>query len=87
MDCLVSSDCEDALTLTTYRELKAAVANAIEQLPEKEKLVISLYYMDEMTMKDIGKVLELTESRVSQIHTRAILHLRGKNGNRDYWNN
>jgi RNA polymerase sigma factor for flagellar operon FliA len=54
------------------------LARAIEQLPEKERLVISLYYLDELTMKETGKVLGITESRVSQIHSQAILHLRAK---------
>lgn len=54
------------------------VADSIDLLPEKERLVVSLYYHDELTMKEIGEVLEITESRVSQIHTKAILRLRGK---------
>ncbi len=74
---LVDSE-EDALTLTRLKELKSAVARAIEQLPEKERLVISLYYIDELTMKETGKVLNVTESRVSQIHSQAILRLRAK---------
>jgi RNA polymerase sigma factor for flagellar operon FliA len=74
---LVDSE-EDALTLTRLKELKGAVARAIEQLPEKERLVISLYYLDELTMKETGKVLNVTESRVSQIHSQAILRLRAK---------
>jgi len=74
---LVDSD-DDALTITRMKELKAAVARAIEQLPEKERLVISLYYLDELTMKETGKVLNVTESRVSQIHSQAIMRLRAK---------
>jgi len=74
---LVDND-DDALTLTRLKELKEAVARAIEQLPEKEKLVISLYYLEELTMKEAGKVLNITESRVSQIHSQAILRLRAK---------
>ena len=74
---LVDSE-EDALALTRLKELKNAVARAIEQLPEKERLVISLYYLDELTMKETGKVLNVTESRVSQIHSQAILSLRAK---------
>ena len=54
------------------------MAQAIKQLPEKERLVISLYYLDELTMKETGQVLGITESRVSQIHSQAILHLRAK---------
>ncbi|NQU43488.1 FliA/WhiG family RNA polymerase sigma factor [bacterium] len=54
------------------------VADSIDDLPEKERLVISLYYYEELTMKEIGGLLEITESRVSQIHTKAILRLRGR---------
>ncbi|MEA2101021.1 MAG: FliA/WhiG family RNA polymerase sigma factor [Thermodesulfobacteriota bacterium] len=59
-------------------EIRNLVAQAIGALPEKERLVISLYYYDELTMKEIGHVLKFTESRVSQIHTKAILRLRSK---------
>jgi RNA polymerase sigma factor for flagellar operon FliA len=69
---------DDALSMTKLKELKKAMALAIKQLPEKERLVISLYYLDELTMKETGKVLGITESRVSQIHSQAILHLRTK---------
>jgi RNA polymerase sigma factor for flagellar operon FliA len=58
-------------------ELKDQLKRAIEGLPSKEKLVISLYYYDEMTMKEIGRILDLTESRVCQLHTQATLRLRG----------
>ncbi|NUP88730.1 MAG: FliA/WhiG family RNA polymerase sigma factor [Candidatus Sumerlaeia bacterium] len=54
------------------------VADAIEVLPEKERLVISLYYYDELTMKEIGEIMDITESRVSQIHTKAVIRLRSK---------
>jgi RNA polymerase sigma factor for flagellar operon FliA len=74
---LVDSD-DDALAMTRLKELKAAVAGAIEQLPEKERLVISLYYLDELTMKETGNVLNVTESRVSQIHSQAVMRLRAK---------
>ena len=77
MNFLVNND-DDALTLTRLKELKNALARAIEALPEKEKLVISLYYLDELTMKETGEVLGITESRVSQIHSQAIIHLRAK---------
>jgi RNA polymerase sigma factor for flagellar operon FliA len=54
----------------------ALLAEAIEALPQQEKVVIALYYHEELTMKEIGQVLDVTESRVSQIHTKAIFHLR-----------
>lgn len=77
MSYLVDID-DDALTLTRLKEIKEAVARAIEQLPEKERLVISLYYLEELTMKETGKVLGITESRVSQIHSQAVRRLRAK---------
>ncbi len=58
------------------QELVAGLKEAIAALPEKEKIVLSLYYYEELTMKEIGKVLELTESRVCQIHAQAALKLR-----------
>ncbi|HOO38668.1 MAG TPA: FliA/WhiG family RNA polymerase sigma factor [Deltaproteobacteria bacterium] len=61
-----------------YAEVRDMVAQAIQSIPEKERMVISLYYYDELTMKEIGHVLKFTESRVSQIHTKAILRLRSK---------
>ena len=69
---------ENALNQTGIKEVKVAIAKTIEELPEKEKLVISLYYMDELTMKETGKVLGITESRVSQLHSKAIIRLRAK---------
>ncbi len=57
-------------------ELKRILAQAIEKLNEREKLVISLYYYEELSMKEIGEILGLTESRISQIHTKTMLKLR-----------
>lgn len=74
----VTDDEMDALAIANLNELKHAMAKAIEQLPEKEKLVLSLYYFDELNMKETGKVLNITESRVSQIHSQAIIRLRNK---------
>jgi RNA polymerase sigma factor for flagellar operon FliA len=75
---VAGGNADDALSLTTMKEIKATIAKNIDLLPEKEKLVVSLYYSDELTMKEIGRVLNITESRVSQIHAQAIIHLRGK---------
>jgi RNA polymerase sigma factor for flagellar operon FliA len=58
--------------------VKHILKGAIEALPEKEKLVLSLYYYEELTMKEIGCVLNLTESRVCQLHSQAVLRLRGR---------
>ncbi len=60
------------------RELRQAVAECIGSLPEKERLVISLYYYEDLNMKEIGNVLGITESRVCQIHTKAVARLRSR---------
>jgi RNA polymerase sigma factor for flagellar operon FliA len=58
-------------------ELQAFLVVAIDRLTEQEKLVIALYYYEELTLKEIGEVMKISESRVSQIHTKAVLKLRG----------
>ena len=69
---------EDILARAGMKELQSALAEAIYELPEKEKLVLSLYYTDELTMKETGEVIGVTESRVSQLHSQAIIRLRSK---------
>ena len=59
-------------------EIKNIIVEAIKKLPEKEKKVVVLYYYEDLTLKEIGEVLEVTESRVSQLHTKAIMRLRGR---------
>ena len=59
-------------------ELRDSLTTSIENLPEKERLVISLYYYEELTMREIGDVLGVNESRVSQLHTKAIMRMRGR---------
>jgi RNA polymerase sigma factor for flagellar operon FliA len=59
-------------------ELKDQLADAIESLPERERLVIALYYYENLTLREIGEVLGVTESRVSQLHTKAVLALRSR---------
>jgi RNA polymerase sigma factor for flagellar operon FliA len=59
-------------------ELKEALGEGIARLPEREKLVVTLYYYEELTLREIGEVLGVTESRVSQLHTKAILRLRSR---------
>lgn len=60
------------------KELKEMLTVAIDRLPKNERVVVSLYYYDELTMKEIGEVLGVNESRVSQLHTKAMMRLRGK---------
>jgi RNA polymerase sigma factor for flagellar operon FliA len=70
----------DPLPSLLHRERLLLVTHAIRQLPEREQLLLSLYYRDERTMKEVGVLLGLTESRVSQLHTQTLLRLRGHLG-------
>jgi RNA polymerase sigma factor FliA len=78
LEALLSREDQDPIELLNLHDLKKALTEAIAELPEKERLVLSLYYFEELTMKEVGKVLNLTESRISQLHTQAVLRLRGK---------
>ena len=69
---------DDPLFRCLNSEMKERLAQAIDQLPERERLVVTLYYYEEMTMKEIGMVLGVVESRVSQIHSSAVVHLRAR---------
>lgn len=60
-----------------FRELQDTLAQAIDRLPEKEKTVISLYYYEDLTLKEISLIMHLTEARISQMHTKAVFRLRG----------
>ena len=70
-----SDDVERGIAEQEMREL---IAQRLAELPEKEQLVLVLYYYEELTLKEIGEILDVTESRVCQIHTKAILRLKGK---------
>ena len=59
-------------------EVKDRLADAIESLPDRERLVVALYYYENLTLREIGEVLGVTESRVSQLHTKAVLALRSR---------
>jgi len=61
-------------------ELKNILADSIDKLPEKEKNVITLYYFEELTLKEISAIMKVSESRISQLHTKALLRMRGKLG-------
>jgi len=63
--------------LLKKQEVRDLLADQIDTLPEKERMVVSLYYFNELTMKEVGHILGVTESRVSQLHSSAILRLRG----------
>ncbi|MBI4083687.1 MAG: FliA/WhiG family RNA polymerase sigma factor [Candidatus Lambdaproteobacteria bacterium] len=75
-DVLEDPSCSDPLDVLALDELRARLRDAIARLPEKERLVLSLYYNDGLNLKEIGQVLGLTESRVCQIRTQAVLRLR-----------
>jgi RNA polymerase sigma factor FliA len=77
-ETLGEAERESPLGMLARRELRDILRKAIEKLPEKEKLVLSLYYYEELTMKEIGEVMSLTESRVCQLHSKAVLRLRGE---------
>jgi len=65
-------------SLYQLKEIKEIITVTLERLPEKERMVASLYYYDELTMKEIGEILGISESRVSQLHSKIILRLRSK---------
>ena len=80
LDTLPDRGAPDPQQLVDQGELRDRIADAIAALPEREKLVIALYYYENLTLREIGEVLGVTESRVSQLHTKAVLRLRGKLG-------
>jgi RNA polymerase sigma factor for flagellar operon FliA len=78
LDTLQDPDAPDPAAVMDQTDLKDRVADAIARLPEREKLVIALYYYENLTLREIGEVLGVTESRISQLHTKAVLRLRGR---------
>ncbi len=69
---------EDPVEVLEAEEVKDIMGKAIERLPERERMVIVLYYYEGLTLREIGEVLGVTESRVSQLHTKAVLRLRAR---------
>jgi len=78
LESLVDEKSVDPLEHLQMEEIKQTLAKAIDELPEKYRLVLSLYYYEDLNMKEIGKILEITESRVSQIHAKCMIVLRKK---------
>jgi RNA polymerase sigma factor for flagellar operon FliA len=78
LDTLTDESAPDPAAVMDQTDLKDRVADAIARLPEREKLVVALYYYENLTLREIGEVLGVTESRVSQLHTKAVLRLRGR---------
>ncbi len=80
LDTLPDRGAPDPQAVVDQGELRDRIADAIAALPEREKLVVALYYYENLTLREIGEVLGVTESRVSQLHTKAVLRLRSKLG-------
>ncbi|MCX3058898.1 RNA polymerase sigma factor WhiG [Streptomyces beihaiensis] len=78
MDTLEDRDADNPVEVAEDRELRRFLARAINTLPDREKTVVTLYYYEGLTLAEIGNVLGVTESRVSQIHTKSVLQLRAK---------
>ena len=77
-DCIESPTSLNPDVIVEREEIRRVIIEAINELPEKEKMVLVLYYHEDMTFKEIGQVLEVSESRVSQLHTKANFRLRAK---------
>jgi RNA polymerase sigma factor for flagellar operon FliA len=78
VDTLEDKHAQDPVATFESTEMKDILASAINRLAEREKIVITLYYYEGLTLAEIGQVLGVTESRVCQMHTKAVLQLRGK---------
>jgi RNA polymerase sigma factor for flagellar operon FliA len=78
LDTLQDPGAPDPAAVMDATDLKDRMADAIARLPEREKLVVALYYYENLTLREIGEVLGVTESRVSQLHTKAVLRLRSR---------
>jgi len=80
LDTLPDPAATDPAREMDLTDMKDRLADAIARLPEREKLVIALYYYENLTLREIGEVLGVTESRVSQLHTKAVLRLKSRLG-------
>ena len=78
LDTIEDTDAPSPSEALDETDVRETLADAIARLPEREKLVITLYYYEELTLREIGEVLGVTESRVSQLHTKAVLRLRSR---------
>ena len=78
IDTIEDRQSKDPAAVVDVNDVKERLAGAISNLPEREKIVIALYYYEGLTLREIGDVLGVTESRVSQLHTKAILRLKGR---------
>ena len=85
IDTIEDTEAPDPQGTLSQTEMRESLAEAIARLPEREKLVVTLYYYEELTLREIGEVLNVTESRVSQLHTKAILRLKARLSGSAVW--
>jgi len=78
LNLLMDPDAQEAFQVVEKEDQKQLLALAVDKLPDKEKLVVALYYQEELTLKEIAAVLKLSESRISQLHSQAVMRLRGR---------
>lgn len=78
LECLENVNAKNPFTQLKVKAVKKVMMKAIDDLPEAQRLVLSLYYYEDLNLKEIGKILDVTESRVSQLHTQAVLKLRSR---------
>jgi RNA polymerase sigma factor for flagellar operon FliA len=77
-ECLADPNARSPLEVLEVNNRNRELAALIDRLPEKERLVLSLYYWEELTMKEIGKVMSLSEGRVCQLHSQALIKMKAK---------
>ena len=78
LDCLENKEIKNPFLHLKSKAVRNTLIATIESLPDKQKLVLSLYYYEDLNLKEIGKILNVTESRISQLHTQAVETLRNK---------
>ncbi|GER94464.1 FliA/WhiG family RNA polymerase sigma factor [hot springs metagenome] len=76
LECISKEDERDIVDVLNLKELKSVLGKAIDGLPDNERLVVTLYYFEELTMKEIGKILNISESRVCQLHGKVLVKLK-----------
>ncbi|MCA2959837.1 MAG: FliA/WhiG family RNA polymerase sigma factor [Silvanigrellales bacterium] len=78
LECLENPNSKNPFTQLKAKGVRELIMKTVEELPEKQKLVLSLYYYEDLNLKEIGRILDVTESRVSQLHTQAVQKMRSK---------
>jgi RNA polymerase sigma factor for flagellar operon FliA len=78
LECLENPNSKNPLHHLKSKGIRELIIKTVEELPEKQKVVLSLYYYEDLNLKEIGKILDVTESRVSQLHTQAVQKMKLK---------